>query len=175
MQPGRRSTSTAFNNISILHHIAKCPQNPPKRTDGQEEGERIRSAYERDTQKQSQCRRRSTPPRSLPTTKRVSNCGPSLGRSGQQDRHRGRGGRAGEVAELSAHSVFLMRRQTLLRKKTNMFKTRSNTVWCKKNSCMFEFPTFLSPTNLGRTMHSPSALTEHVSLNLARFFARPCT
>ena len=35
---------------------------------------------------------------------------------------------------------------------------------------MFEFPTFLPPTNLGLLMHSPSALTEHVSLNLARFF-----
>ena len=40
----------------------------------------------------------------------------------------------------------------------------------QKNSCMFEFPAFLPPTNLGLPMHSPSALTEHVSLNLARFF-----
>ena len=40
----------------------------------------------------------------------------------------------------------------------------------EKNSCMFEFPTFLPPTNLGLPMHSPSALKEHVSLNLARFF-----
>ena len=40
---------------------------------------------------------------------------------------------------------------------------------------MFEFAAFLPPTNLGLPMHSPSALTEHVSLNLARFFfARPC-
>ena len=40
----------------------------------------------------------------------------------------------------------------------------------QKISCMFEFPAFLPPTNLGLPMHSPSALTEHVSLNLARFF-----
>ena len=39
-----------------------------------------------------------------------------------------------------------------------------------KNSYMFEFPSFLPPTNLGLPMHSSSALTEHVSLNLARFF-----
>ena len=39
-----------------------------------------------------------------------------------------------------------------------------------KNSYMFEFPTFLAPTNLVLPLHSPSALTEHVSLNLARFF-----
>ena len=35
---------------------------------------------------------------------------------------------------------------------------------------MFEFPAFLPPTNLGLPMHSLSALTEYVSLNLARFF-----
>ena len=35
---------------------------------------------------------------------------------------------------------------------------------------MFEFPAFLPATNLGLPMHSPSALTEHVPLNLARFF-----
>ena len=40
----------------------------------------------------------------------------------------------------------------------------------KKNSCMFEFPAFLPPTNLGQQMDSPSALTEYVSLNLAKFF-----
>ena len=39
-----------------------------------------------------------------------------------------------------------------------------------KNCCMFEFPAFLPPTNLGLPMHSPSALKEHVSLNLACFF-----
>ena len=49
-------------------------------------------------------------------------------------------------------------------------KTRWSTAWCKKKSCMFEFAAFLPPTNLGLPMHSPSALTEHVSLNLARFF-----
>ena len=38
----------------------------------------------------------------------------------------------------------------------------------QNNSCMLEFPAFLPPTNLGLPMHSPSALTEHVSLNLAR-------
>ena len=32
------------------------------------------------------------------------------------------------------------------------------------------YPVFLLPTNLKQPMHSPSALTEHVSLNLARFF-----
>ena len=37
----------------------------------------------------------------------------------------------------------------------------------QKNSSMFEFAAFLLPTNLGQPMHSPSALTEHVSLNLA--------
>ena len=36
-----------------------------------------------------------------------------------------------------------------------------------KNSSMLEFAAFLLPTNLGQPMHSPSALTEHVSLNLA--------
>ena len=46
----------------------------------------------------------------------------------------------------------------------------------QKNSFMFEFPAFLPPINLELPMHSPSALTEHVSLNLARFFfARPCS
>ena len=35
---------------------------------------------------------------------------------------------------------------------------------------MFEFSAFLPPTNLGLPMPSPSALTEHVPLNLARFF-----
>ena len=44
----------------------------------------------------------------------------------------------------------------------------------QKNSCMFEFPALLLPTNLGLLMHSQSALTEHMSLNLARFFAQPC-
>ena len=39
----------------------------------------------------------------------------------------------------------------------------------QKNSCTFEFPAFFLPTNLGLPMHSPSALTDHVSLNLARF------
>ena len=39
-----------------------------------------------------------------------------------------------------------------------------------KNSCLFEFPAFLPPINLGLPMHSPSAMTEHVTLNLARFF-----
>ena len=38
------------------------------------------------------------------------------------------------------------------------------------NSSMFVSPAFLPPTNLGLPMHSPSALTKHVSLNLARFF-----
>ena len=51
-----------------------------------------------------------------------------------------------------------------------------NTAWCKKNSCMFEFPALLPPTNLGLLMHSPSAPMEHVLLNLARlFFARSYT
>ena len=36
----------------------------------------------------------------------------------------------------------------------------------QKNSCIFEFPAFLPPSDLGLPMHSPSAL---VSLNLARF------
>ena len=40
----------------------------------------------------------------------------------------------------------------------------------KNSCCMFEFPAFLPPTNLGLPMHSPSALTEHVSLNLAMYF-----
>ena len=36
-----------------------------------------------------------------------------------------------------------------------------------KNSCLFEFPAFLLPTNFGQLIQSPSALTEHGSLNLA--------
>ena len=40
----------------------------------------------------------------------------------------------------------------------------------QKNSCMFEFSAFLPPTNLGLPMHISSALTEHLSVNLARFF-----
>ena len=40
----------------------------------------------------------------------------------------------------------------------------------EKSSCMFAFTTFLLPTNLGLPMHSPSVLTEHVSLNLASVF-----
>ena len=40
----------------------------------------------------------------------------------------------------------------------------------QNNSCMFEIAAFLPPTNLRQPMHSPSALTEHVSLNLAWFF-----
>ena len=40
----------------------------------------------------------------------------------------------------------------------------------QNNSFMFEIPAFLLPSNLGQPMHSPSALTEHVSLNLAGFF-----
>ena len=46
----------------------------------------------------------------------------------------------------------------------------------QKRSCMFEFsrpPSALEPR---QPMHSPYALTEHVSLNLAGFFlARPCS
>ena len=47
-----------------------------------------------------------------------------------------------------------------------------NTGWNveQKNSCMFEFPAFLLLTNLGQPLHSPSALTEHVSLNIAGTF-----
>ena len=40
----------------------------------------------------------------------------------------------------------------------------------QKNSCLLQFPPILLPTNLGLPLHSPSALTEHVSLNLARFY-----
>ena len=40
----------------------------------------------------------------------------------------------------------------------------------QKISCMFEFLAFLLPTNLRLPMSSPLVLTEHVSLNLARFF-----
>ena len=40
-----------------------------------------------------------------------------------------------------------------------------------KNSCMFEFPAFLPPTNLGLPMHSPSVLTENMLLNLASYFS----
>ena len=50
------------------------------------------------------------------------------------------------------------------------------TYWVmQKNSCMFEFSRPLSAHWPRHPMHSPSALTEHVSLNLARFFVRPCT
>ena len=44
----------------------------------------------------------------------------------------------------------------------------------QKNPCMFEFPASLPPTNLGLPLHIRSAVMEHVSLNLARFFTRPC-
>ena len=47
---------------------------------------------------------------------------------------------------------------------------KKTTAWCKKYSCMFEIPTCLPPTNLGLPIHSPSTLTQLVSLNLARFF-----
>ena len=40
----------------------------------------------------------------------------------------------------------------------------------QNNFYTFEFPTFLIPTNLGQPMHSPPALTKHVSLNLAGAF-----
>ena len=40
----------------------------------------------------------------------------------------------------------------------------------QNKSCMFEFPAFLLPTILKQPMHCQSALTEHVSLNLASFF-----
>ena len=40
----------------------------------------------------------------------------------------------------------------------------------QKNSRMFKFPAFLLPTSVGQPMHSPSALTEQVSLNLAGTF-----
>ena len=39
-----------------------------------------------------------------------------------------------------------------------------STAWCKKSSCMFEFPAFLPHTNLGLPMHSPSAATICTSL-----------
>ena len=44
----------------------------------------------------------------------------------------------------------------------------------QKNSSMFELPACLLPTNQGQPMHSPSAMTEHVSLNLAWFFFALC-
>ena len=45
----------------------------------------------------------------------------------------------------------------------------------QKNSCMFESSRPLSAQWARQPMHSPSALTEHLSPNLARvFFARPC-
>ena len=40
----------------------------------------------------------------------------------------------------------------------------------QNNSCLLEFPAILLPTNLGQTMHSLSALTEYLSLNLAGIF-----
>ena len=52
----------------------------------------------------------------------------------------------------------------------NFFFIARNYSVVQKNSSMFEFAAFLLPTNLGQPMHSPSALTEHVSLNLAWFF-----
>ena len=36
-----------------------------------------------------------------------------------------------------------------------------------KDICMFEFPSLLLPSNLEQLMHSPSALTELTSPNLA--------
>ena len=40
----------------------------------------------------------------------------------------------------------------------------------RKNSCMFELSRHLTAHWQRQPMHSPSALTEHMSLNLARFF-----
>ena len=47
----------------------------------------------------------------------------------------------------------------------------------QKNSSMFEFPAFLLPKNLVQPIHCPSALKDHVSLNLLsmNFFARSFT
>ena len=53
----------------------------------------------------------------------------------------------------------------------NMRFNGSYSVVQKKNSCLFTFPAYLPPTNLGQPMHSLSALTEHVSMNLAMFFS----
>ena len=41
----------------------------------------------------------------------------------------------------------------------------------QKNSCIFKFPAFLLHTNLGQPMHSPSAMTELPSPNLAGSFS----
>ena len=40
----------------------------------------------------------------------------------------------------------------------------------QKNSCMFEFPAFLLPTNLGQLTHCQSSLREHVSFNFKGAF-----
>ena len=49
---------------------------------------------------------------------------------------------------------------------TGQFSVQSGA----KNSCMFEFPMFLLPTNLGQPIHSLSAMTELPSPNLAVTF-----
>ena len=45
----------------------------------------------------------------------------------------------------------------------NVYRAEQN------NSCMFEFPAFLLPTNLGQPMYIPTALTEHVT-EISRIF-----
>ena len=61
------------------------------------------------------------------------------------------------LESLSASRAILSRLEHSLR-----------TSWCKKNLACLNFQPPSLPLEL--LMHSPSALTEHVSLNLARFF-----
>ena len=49
-------------------------------------------------------------------------------------------------------------------------KTDPESLHMPVQIAVFEFPTFLPSTNLGLPMHGQSALTEHVSLNLAGIF-----
>ena len=69
--------------------------------------------------------------------------------------------RHSEVAYRAKSGVIVEKREGSEIKKYSMVQ---------KNSCMFEFPAFLPPTNLELLMHSPSALTEHESLNFAETY-----
>ena len=80
------------------------------------------------------------------------------------------------------HSIYMRYSSLIFIRRLQSYRgclnlNNSSLVFCstmysvvQKNSRMFEFTAFHPPTNLGLPMHSPSALTEHVSLNLARFF-----
>ena len=78
---------------------------------------------------------------------------------------RGHGWASREGGKLNASSVFF--------ELHDMKEASNNLSTCRveqNNSYIFEFPAFMLPINLGQPIHSPLALTEHVSLNLAGAF-----